>query len=172
MRRRQAFASCFILFAVVAHAQQQLTKISGLVSDSNGSAIANASVEFASNGNTIRTETDASGSFTVLSAQAYGILSVSSPGFSAIRLEITTASEPLRIRLEPAPLIERILVTDNVERIPSTPVSQFALTQNEISLAGALTLDDVLRQVPGFSLFRRSGGLTANPTSHGVCLTE
>src|SRR4029079_807031 len=49
-------------------------------------------------------------------------------------------------------------------------ISQFALTQNEISLAGALTLDDVLRQVPGFSLFRRSGGLTANPTSQGVSL--
>jgi outer membrane cobalamin receptor len=61
-------------------------------------------------------------------------------------------------------------VTDNAERIPSTPISQFALSQNEISLAGALTLDDVLREVPGFSLFRRSGGLTANPTSQGVSL--
>ncbi|HEV8203605.1 MAG TPA: TonB-dependent receptor [Pyrinomonadaceae bacterium] len=170
MRRRQAFALCFFLFAVVAHAQQQLTKISGVVSDPNGSAIANASVEFASKGNTIRTETDAAGSFTVLSAQAYGTLSVSSPGFSTIKFEVTTTSEPLRIRLEPAAVIERILVTDNAERIPSTPISQFALSQNEISLAGALTLDDVLREVPGFSLFRRSGGLTANPTSQGVSL--
>src|ERR1043165_5010149 len=153
-----------------ASAQQQLTKISGVVSDPNGSAIANASVEFAANGNTIRTETDSAGIFSVLSPQPYGTLSVSSPGFSTIKLEVTTASEPLRIRLEPAPLIERILVTDNAERIPSTPISQFAITQNEISLAGALTLDDVLRQAPGFSLFRRSGGLTANPTSQGVSL--
>lgn len=161
---------CFILFAVVASAQQQLTKISGVVSDPNGSAIAHASVEFAANGNTIRTETDATGNFTVLSPQPYGTLSVSSPGFSTMRFEVTTVSEPLRIRLEPAAVIERILVTDSSERIPSTPLSQFALTQNEISLAGALTLDDVLRQVPGFSLFRRSGGLTANPTSQGVSL--
>jgi outer membrane receptor protein involved in Fe transport len=36
--------------------------------------------------------------------------------------------------------------------------------------AGAVTLDDTLRQVPGFSLFRRSGSLTANPTSQGVSL--
>ncbi len=161
----------FLLITVfTASAQQQLTKISGVVSDPNGSAIANVSVEFAANGNTIRTETDAAGSFTVLSPQPYGTLSVSSPGFSTIKFEITTAREPLRIRLEPAPVIERILVADNAERIPSTPLSQFALTQNEISLAGALTLDDVLRQVPGFSLFRRSGGLTANPTSQGVSL--
>ena len=171
MRRR---CSAFVFFLVItgftASAQQQLTKISGVVSDPNGSAIANASVEFAANGNTIRTETDATGTFTVLSPQPYGTLSVSSPGFSTIKFEITTASEPLRIRLEPAPVIERILVTDNTERIPSTPLSQFALTQNDISNAGALTLDDVLRQVPGFSLFRRSGGLTANPTSQGVSL--
>ncbi|HEU4933093.1 MAG TPA: TonB-dependent receptor, partial [Pyrinomonadaceae bacterium] len=138
--------------------------------DPNGSAIAHASVEFAANGKTIRTETDAAGGFTVLSPQPYGTLSVSSPGFSTIKLEITTASEPLRIRLEPATVIERILIADNGERIPATPLSQFALTENEIGLAGALTLDDVLRQVPGFSLFRRSGGLTANPTSQGVSL--
>ena len=160
----------FLVITVVATAQQQLIKISGVVSDPNGSAIAHASVEFAANGHTVRTETDAAGSFTVLSPQPYGTLSVSSPGFSTIKFEVTTASEPLQIRLEPAPVIERILVADNAERIPSTPSSQFSLTQNEISLAGALTLDDVLRQVPGFSLFRRSGGLTANPTSQGVSL--
>jgi outer membrane receptor protein involved in Fe transport len=161
---------CFILFAVVVSAQNQTTKITGVVSDPNGSAIAHASVEFASNGNTIRTETDATGSFTVLSARPYGTLSVSSPGFSTSKLEITMAVEPLQIRLEPAAVIERILVTDNTDRIPSTPSSQFALTQSDLNLAGALTLDDVLRQVPGFSLFRRSGGLTANPTSQGVSL--
>ena len=35
---------------------------------------------------------------------------------------------------------------------------------------GALTTDDKLRQVPGFSLLRRSGSQTANPTSQGVSL--
>ena len=171
MRLRPCPGCVFLLLmTVVATAQQQLTKISGVVSDSNGSAIANASVEFAANGHTVRTETDAAGSFTVLSPQPYGILSVSSPGFSTIKFEVRTAIDPLQIRLEPAPVIERILIADHAERIPSTPSSQFALTQNEISLAGALTLDDVLRQVPGFSLFRRSGGLTANPTSQGVSL--
>jgi outer membrane receptor protein involved in Fe transport len=170
--RRPCPALLFLIAIAVTSvsAQQQLTRISGVVSDPNGSAIANASVEFASNGKTIRTETDTSGSFTVLSAQPYGTLSVSSPGFSSVKVEVTTASESLRIRLEPAAVIERILVTDNADRSPSTPTSEFALSQNEISLAGALTLDDVLRQVPGFSLFRRSGGLTANPTSQGVSL--
>ena len=35
---------------------------------------------------------------------------------------------------------------------------------------GAVMLDDALRQVPGFSLFRRSSSLTAHPTSQGVSL--
>src|SRR5260370_18656107 len=33
-----------------------------------------------------------------------------------------------------------------------------------------MTLDDLLRQVPGFSLFRRSTSRVANPTTQGVSL--
>ncbi len=106
----------------------------------------------------------------MFSAQAYGTLFVSSPGFSTVRVEVTKASEPVQIRLEPARVIERILVVADDERIPSTPTSQFSLSKREIDLSAALTIDDVLRQTPGFSLFRRSGSLTANPTSQGVSL--
>jgi len=56
------------------------------------------------------------------------------------------------------------------ERVPVTSASQFNVGPKEIATAGALTLDDILRQVPGFSLFRRSGGLTTNPTAQGVSL--
>jgi outer membrane receptor protein involved in Fe transport len=44
------------------------------------------------------------------------------------------------------------------------------LTADDLSTTAALTLDDALRQAPGFSLFRRSGSRTANPTSQGVFL--
>ena len=33
-----------------------------------------------------------------------------------------------------------------------------------------MNLDDRLRQVPGFSLFRRSSSLVANPTTQGISL--
>src|SRR5215212_5176250 len=170
-RRRQSWtvAGCMVLLIVTSTAAQQ--QISGSVSDSTGAAIARASVEFESGGNVVRTTTDIKGNFTVLSTQKYGTLSISSPGFATARVEVTRpANAPLRIRLEPAGVIERILVTADDERIPSTPASQFALNQRQINLSGALTIDDVLRQVPGFSLFRRSGGLSANPTSQGVSL--
>ena len=161
---------CLLVFVEI-DGQQPLTKISGIVSDPTGAAIQRASVEFASEGNTIRTITDATGFFTVLSTQAYGTLSIASPGFNSVRLNVTkAANEPLRIRLEPASVIERIVVAADEERIPATPASQFTINQRELHAAGALTIDDVLRQVPGFSLFRRSGSLSANPTSQGVSL--
>ena len=173
-RKRQGWivALCCIVFAVVPTlAQQQpLNKISGVISDSNGAAISNASVEFESNGTSVRTATDIAGNFTVFSTQSYGTLSISSPGFNSIKIDVSNTNGPLRIRLDPAGVIERISVTAGDERIPATPTSQFAISQKEISASGALTIDDVLRQAPGFSLFRRSGGLTANPTSQGVSL--
>ena len=167
-RIRQIFFLYLCVF-MSAHAQQP-NKISGIVSDSSGAAIQHASVEFSSNGDIVRTSTDASGSFTLLSAVPHGTLVISSPGFSSARLELAQASEPLRIRLEPTGVIERILITSHDDRVPSTPTSQFALSKREIETSGALTIDDVLRQVPGFSLFRRSGSLSANPTSQGVSL--
>jgi outer membrane receptor protein involved in Fe transport len=170
-RRRWIAALCWVVFAVInTFAQQQLTKISGVVSDSSGAAVANASVEFQANGNSVRTATDDAGNFTLLSTQAYGTLSISSPGFSTIKIDVTKTNGPLHIKLEPAGVIERILITDDDERIPATPASQFAIGRPELDVSGALTIDDVLRQVPGFSLFRRSGSLSANPTSQGISL--
>jgi len=44
------------------------------------------------------------------------------------------------------------------------------LTSTDVVATPALTLDDKLRQVPGFSLFRRSSSRIANPTTLGVSL--
>jgi outer membrane receptor protein involved in Fe transport len=174
--RRQRFALVLALITisvVSVSAQQQAVSIHGNVTDPNGDAVQHAAVEFESEGNTTRTVTDLSGDFTVLSARAYGTLSISSPGFSTVQVKITTAEYPLRIRLYPAVINERIVVSAPVtyeERIPATSASQFNVGPDEIASAGALTIDDILRQVPGFSLFRRSGGLTTNPTAQGVSL--
>lgn len=100
------------------------------------------------------------------------MLIVQAAGFSTrrIRIDGENLDRPIEIRLEPAGFVERIVVTASDERIAVTPVSQYAMGRREIALSGSLTLDDVLRQAPGFSLFRRSGSLTANPTTQGVSL--
>ncbi len=44
------------------------------------------------------------------------------------------------------------------------------VTAEDLATSASPTLDDALRQVPGFTLFRRTGSRTANPTTQGVSL--
>ena len=55
-------------------------------------------------------------------------------------------------------------------RLGDTAERVVVLGRADIAASAALTLDDTLRQVPGFSLFRRSGSRVANPTSQGASL--
>ena len=161
----------YVLFVCVTAVAQE-TRISGVVSDPAGAAIAQASVEFENGVAVLRTRTDQRGEFAFVSSSPRGLLVVQSPGFNTARIKVDEQrlNSPLKIMLEPASLLERIVVTADDERIPATPVSEYAIGRREIGLSGALTIDDVLRQAPGFSLFRRSGSLTANPTTQGVSL--
>jgi outer membrane receptor for Fe3+-dicitrate len=44
------------------------------------------------------------------------------------------------------------------------------ISREVLSTTAAATVDDALRQVPGFTLFRRTGSRVANPTSQGVSM--
>ncbi|MEO5858088.1 MAG: TonB-dependent receptor plug domain-containing protein [Pyrinomonadaceae bacterium] len=48
--------------------------------------------------------------------------------------------------------------------------SPFSTDRQAIATAAAPTLDNVLRQLPGFSIFRRSSSRSANRTAQGVSL--
>lgn len=72
----------------------------------------------------------------------------------------------------PIQIREEVIVTANrtETRIGDTPASVVTFHRAEIESAAAPTIDDVLRQSAGFSLFRRSSGRNANPTTQGVSL--
>jgi outer membrane receptor protein involved in Fe transport len=148
------------------------TEMKGVVFDPTGATIAQATVVFEFEGGSVRTRTDENGRFAFDNLKVGGTLIVQASGFKTYRVMLPGRRPPvtLPITLEPAGLLERIVVTADYERIPVTPISQYSLGQREIAASGALTIDDVLRQTPGFSLFRRSGSLTANPTTQGVSL--
>jgi len=78
----------------------------------------------------------------------------------------------LDIVLGPLPVNQRVIVTAARTETPlsDSPLSYMQLTHEDVQATPALTLDDVLRQILGFSLFRRSGSRTANPTTQGVSL--
>jgi outer membrane cobalamin receptor len=61
-------------------------------------------------------------------------------------------------------------VTVNATLSSETPASITVLDQESIRETPGTNLDDRLRQVPGFSLFRRSSSVVANPTTQGVSL--
>ncbi len=117
--------------------------------------------------------TDEMGHFRMEAGAGGGTLLVNFPGFAAFSREMKpgTSAEGMQIRLTPAADLQRIQVTANTrDRIPAVPSSQYEISSETIEISGSLPLDDVLRQVPGFSTFRRSSSLFANPTSQGVSL--
>jgi iron complex outermembrane receptor protein len=63
-----------------------------------------------------------------------------------------------------------VTATRTERRLADTAASVVVLSSEELESTAAGTIDDALRQVPGFSLFRRSGSRFANPTTQGVSL--
>jgi iron complex outermembrane receptor protein len=63
-----------------------------------------------------------------------------------------------------------VTATRTERRLADIAASVVVLSSEELKSTAAGTIDDALRQVPGFSLFRRSGSRFANPTTQGVSL--
>ncbi len=72
---------------------------------------------------------------------------------------------------EPIPLDELVVTADRVPQpLSQVPAHVTVVGRDAIERSAALALDDLLRQVPGFQLFRRSSSLVSNPTAQGVSL--
>ena len=74
--------------------------------------------------------------------------------------------------LAPAGLSETVTVTASrvEQRTGDIPASVSVLGRETIRQSPAVVADDVLRQVPTFSLFRRTSSLASHPTTQGVSL--
>ena len=152
-------------------AAQQRSAISGRVEDTTGKPVQGARIEFRTDDGVLLADSDEQGQFRVAANGAAGTLTVSFPGFAPVTREIRASMESLRIVLAPAPNLRRIEVRGSAsDVIPDVPTSQYNVSADAIDQSGSLAIDDVLRQVPGFSTFRRSNSLFANPTSQGVSL--
>lgn len=163
---------CLLLLALLARAQER-SVISGKVEDTTGAPIQAAQIEFRTAQGVVLAGTDEQGTFRVANNGLGGTLTVRFPGFTTATREIRAhaSAENLRLVLAPASDLQRIEVRGNTaDFIPDVPASQYDLSAQTIAETGSLTLDDVLRNVPGFSTYRRSSSLFANPTSQGVSL--
>ena len=161
--------------AVHAQAAAQNGKIEGVVLDQNGAPVSGAQVSLAAKSKTVTRTTNGDGQFTFDAPVDTAMLTIRASGFATTEHE-WRPSDPnpahLSITLAPEPLSEQMVVTAarTETRVSDAAASVVMLSSEALATTAALTLDDALRQVPGFTLFRRSGSRTANPTTQGVSL--
>lgn len=152
-----------LFLAAAAEAQ-----VTGVVIDASGAPIAGATVTGASGSAT----TGDDGSFSLPDmANAGAEVQVTAAGFARVSAVASGAGQELRVVLYPAPLVDTVVVTASrgAARL-ATPEATTVLTSAELLTSAAGSLDDALRNTPGFSLFRRSSSRVSNPTTQGVTL--
>src|SRR5215467_3555276 len=153
----------------------QQTMLSGSVHDSGGGAINHAQVIVHAGQFTSSTKTDSDGHFSFLSLpESPGSVRVTASGFSPAQQNWSTASTRIQLEftLRPLGASEQIVVsaTRTQMKLSQTPGSAVLLTDEDISANPALRVDDMLREIPGFNLFRRATSRVSNPTTQGVSL--
>jgi outer membrane receptor protein involved in Fe transport len=156
----------FCFYCTVA----QAAELRGRVMDESGAVIAGAQMQLLSHGQSYHTIADSAGNFFIQLPAGSGTLRISAPGFSPSTVEWSDSASPILVTLKPAPVAEQVVVTAEraATRLDQTAANVAVLTSAELNSRSAVTLDDALRQVPGFTLFRRSNSFTANPTTQGA----
>src|SRR5262249_26765828 len=171
---RKSGVACVLLALPIAVLAQQLA-ISGSVKDASGAVIISARVTIHSAHKTETVQTDSEGRFQFSDLpDLTGTLEVAAEGFNPATQpwSISAQSGRIEIILQPSSASERVVVsaTRSEIKLSEVPGSAVLLSPTDIAANPALTTDDILRQVPGFSLFRRTSSRVANPTTQGVSL--
>jgi len=143
--------------------------LSGTVHGPDGSPIAGARIVVSDAARTTAT-TDQAGKFSVSDVTLPVTIEVSAKGFATLR--VTVVESPVDIALSPAVVVESIIVTpdpaDGTWRDANSGTTK--LSQSDVQKIPAVTPDETIRVVSGFSLFRRSTSRASNPTTHGVTM--
>ena len=92
-------------------------------------------------------------------------------GFADAAQELHGEDTDVNIALRPsAAYAIEVTATRTPLPLDASASSVRILSKDELAEAPGLTLDDRLRGVPGFQLFRRTGSYVANPTTQGTSL--
>ena len=150
--------------------------VTGTIRDGTGDVVPGATIVLReAAGAEEQTTAGPDGRFSVtIAPEGEFVLIVRAPGFAEHRQSMPpgAGAQPLQIVLAPAPLTETVTVTAaRTEQLTrNVAASVNLLEREEIERSPAVVADDVLRQIPTFSLFRRTSSLAAHPTAQGVSL--
>jgi outer membrane receptor protein involved in Fe transport len=157
-----------LLACLLAAAPAEAARVTGIVVDSSGAPVPGATVTAGSS--SVVTGDD--GQFDMPDVPDGSVaIRVTAPGFAVASLTVEGNTDNARVILQPAPLVDEVVVTASrgADRL-STASGTTVLTSAELLNLAAGSLDDALRNTPGFSLFRRSSSRVSNPTTQGVTL--
>lgn len=177
--RRRASAGFWLhgmlLVLTVCSAAGQTLTVNGVVRDASGAVIPDAEVTLKQASGQRATHADKDGHFSFTGVSRSGAtLSVRVPGFLPMQRTITAEGHEavfLDLSLRPSGSSEQVIVSaSRSPRLPETAGSSVVVSAILLVHSPSLRVDDLLRQVPGFSLLRRSSSRTANPTTQGVSL--
>jgi len=149
--------------------------ISGIVTDQKNAPVKDAEVSLIDQTKTIaQTKTDAEGKFSIEFQNAQNpLIQIKANGFASVSKNLPpNFNEILNIILEPQTLRDEVTVsiTRTESKLAETPASIVVLDREMLNTTAAQTVDDSLRQIAGFTLFRRSSSKTTNPTTQGANL--
>jgi len=149
--------------------------ITGTVRDVAGGVISGASIVVRAGSHEQHVTTGPDGRFTIPSSDLGAlVVIVRAPGFAEVQRAVPAGAPRANLDLvvEPAMITEAVTVTAmrSERRTGDVPASVSLLERQDIKQSPALVADDVLRQIPTFSLFRRTSSLASHPTSQGVSL--
>lgn len=169
---------CIAFFAWVlclAPIAAETSSVKGVVQDSSGAVISGATVRLEDGTFRASTKTDDKGFFSFADVPPSSVtLEVTAEGFQTLRKVILVGAIAERsvLTLKPAVSIDQVIVsaTRTGIRLSDSPGSTILLSSVDLAATPALRVDDAVRQVPGFSLFRRSSSRTANASAQGVSL--
>lgn len=155
---------------------QQGTPVSGIVRDLSGAVVPGATVVVRGpSGIEEQTRSGPDGRFVARGASPGDLaLIVRAEGFAELRTKIAAGAprQELELIVSPATLAETVTVTAAriEQRTADVAASVNVVGRETIRRSPAVVADDVLRQIPTFSLFRRTSSLASHPTAQGVSL--
>ncbi|HEY7187719.1 MAG TPA: TonB-dependent receptor [Vicinamibacterales bacterium] len=162
-----------LLMALLALFQPQAQVIvSGTVVDATGGTVPDATVQLEVGGVVVLqalTARDGQFSFLALPTDRIRVI-VTAPGFAPRMVDVGAGASQLTIELEPAPFFDAVQVTSSRGKEPQADptVAASVLGSTEILSAPAAAVDDILKVVPGFTLFPSSR--VANPTTQTMMM--
>lgn len=156
---------CLLAALALAAAATACAQTRGVVRNAHGDPIPSVTIADMA-GNTLAVS-GADGTFALPHPPRQ--IEVTAPHYVTAVVTITPG-QSLRIVLRQP--LETVVVTAYRSALGSSdsPASTRVLDTQQLQQAASPSLDGKLREIPGFTLFRRSSSLVANPTTEGVSL--